>query len=172
MGLDDNFSVIKTQILAMKPTSSMGAAYHLIAEDEHQRNIAVGRKGNGADTTAFQASHMTTRTTQIQRKSSAQKTERPGEKTAHCTFCGKDGHIAEGCFKKIVYPDWWPGKGKRESSKPRAAMAETNHVPGLTNEQYEAFLKLFGKQNDQKRDADVPIANMAGLEHGELDWNK
>ncbi|XP_024982943.1 uncharacterized protein LOC112519181 [Cynara cardunculus var. scolymus] len=34
MGLDSEFSVIRTQILAMKPTPSLGMAYHLVDEDE------------------------------------------------------------------------------------------------------------------------------------------
>nr|GEU66079.1 retrovirus-related Pol polyprotein from transposon TNT 1-94 [Tanacetum cinerariifolium] len=46
MGLDDQFSVIKTQILAMKPTPDLSAAYHLVAEDEQQHTIASSK---GAD---------------------------------------------------------------------------------------------------------------------------
>ncbi|KAI3717785.1 hypothetical protein L1987_69614 [Smallanthus sonchifolius] len=41
MGLDYEFSVIKTQILALKPTPNLGSAYHLVAEDERQRLITT-----------------------------------------------------------------------------------------------------------------------------------
>ena len=34
MGLDEDFAVIRTQVLAMKPTPSIGTVYHLLAEDE------------------------------------------------------------------------------------------------------------------------------------------
>lgn len=34
MGLDDDFSIIRTEITAMKPAPSLGAIYHLVAEDE------------------------------------------------------------------------------------------------------------------------------------------
>lgn len=34
MGLDSDFNVIKTQILATKPTPNLGTAYHLVAKDE------------------------------------------------------------------------------------------------------------------------------------------
>nr|GEZ39143.1 hypothetical protein [Tanacetum cinerariifolium] len=37
MGLDTEFTVIRTQILATKPTPSLGTAYHMVAEDERQR---------------------------------------------------------------------------------------------------------------------------------------
>ncbi|XP_023769810.1 uncharacterized protein LOC111918368 [Lactuca sativa] len=34
IGLDDEFSVIRTQVLAMKPTRSLATTYQLVAEDE------------------------------------------------------------------------------------------------------------------------------------------
>lgn len=44
MGLDSQFSVIKTQILATKPIPSMGVVYHLVAEDERQRALSDDKK--------------------------------------------------------------------------------------------------------------------------------
>ncbi|CAM8948263.1 unnamed protein product [Rhodiola kirilowii] len=41
MGLDDVFATVKTQILSMKPTPSLGYAYHLVAEDERKRQISA-----------------------------------------------------------------------------------------------------------------------------------
>jgi len=55
MGLDGEFSIIRTQILATKPIPSLGNAYHLVAEDEQQRSIAGGKKPV-SETMAFQAS--------------------------------------------------------------------------------------------------------------------
>ncbi|GJT33906.1 putative reverse transcriptase, RNA-dependent DNA polymerase, LTR copia-type gag-polypeptide [Tanacetum coccineum] len=46
-----------------------------------------------------------------------------GEKE-HCTFCGKDGHNEDGCFRLIGYPDWWPGKGRQEKQRPRNVHVE------------------------------------------------
>ncbi|KAI3733020.1 hypothetical protein L1987_64235 [Smallanthus sonchifolius] len=36
LGLDGEFATIRTQILAMNPTPSLGTAYHLVSEDEQQ----------------------------------------------------------------------------------------------------------------------------------------
>ncbi|XP_071718277.1 uncharacterized protein [Rutidosis leptorrhynchoides] len=44
MGLDNQFSVIKTQILAMNPMPSLGNVYHLVSEDERQRIISADKK--------------------------------------------------------------------------------------------------------------------------------
>lgn len=54
MGLDPNFTIIKTQILATKPTPSLGTAYHLVAEDERQREISID-KSTPPESVAFKA---------------------------------------------------------------------------------------------------------------------
>ncbi|XP_023732405.1 uncharacterized protein LOC111880228 [Lactuca sativa] len=36
MGLDEEFSIIRTQILTMNPPPSLGSTYHLVAKDEQQ----------------------------------------------------------------------------------------------------------------------------------------
>ncbi|KAD3068887.1 hypothetical protein E3N88_36767 [Mikania micrantha] len=54
MGLDTEFTVIKTQILATKPVSSIGTSYHMVAEDERQRAISSGTR-NPTEPAAFKA---------------------------------------------------------------------------------------------------------------------
>ncbi|XP_023731706.1 uncharacterized protein LOC111879466 [Lactuca sativa] len=106
MGLDTEFSVMRTQILATKPTPSLRTAYHLVAEDEQQRNIVAGRKTTTTpDAAAFQVSQVS-RENQSHKKG-WQKTDKTSSnnKSGHCTFCGKDGHIRDGCFKLVGYPD-------------------------------------------------------------------
>ncbi|OMO87137.1 Integrase, catalytic core [Corchorus capsularis] len=53
MGLDDEFGIVKTQILSTKPTPGLGHAYHLVAEDEQQKQISANRKPI-AEAAAFQ----------------------------------------------------------------------------------------------------------------------
>lgn len=52
MGLDAEFYVIKTQILATKPISTLGNAYHLVAEDERQR-LALNDKRAQPETASY-----------------------------------------------------------------------------------------------------------------------
>nr|GEV13852.1 hypothetical protein [Tanacetum cinerariifolium] len=95
--------------------------------------------------------------------------------------CGREGYNKSGCFKIIGYPEWWQGKGKGDKSKPKAAMVEMKPcpIPGITEEQYAMFLKLFGENREEP-----VIANMArntsvndnwvvdsGSKSGELDWS-
>ncbi|KAI3681211.1 hypothetical protein L6452_35996 [Arctium lappa] len=147
MGLDENFSVIRTQILAMKPTPTLGAAYHLVAEDEQQRAITGASKRPGVEAMAFQVSKLPV-----------------NEKLEKCTFCGKYGHNKDGCFKRIGYPDWWSGKEKKEKLKPKAACVEigSRPIPGLTDEQYQLFVKHFREETKVTSNEASPVVNMAG----------
>lgn len=133
LGLDSDFAVIRTQILAMKPTPSLSNSYHMVAEDEHQRNVTTGKK-----ITIEMAALQVNRKESRPQKKSWQKNEKGGltNKTENCTHCGKGGHSREGCFERIGYPDWWPGKTKKENFKPKAAFADSvpSPVPGLSNE--------------------------------------
>ncbi|GJT03495.1 hypothetical protein Tco_0824664 [Tanacetum coccineum] len=65
-----------------------------------------------------------------------------------------DGHKREGCFKLIGYPEWWPGKkGEKTKGKATCVETETSPIPGLTNEDYQYFLKHFsGTGNSSPQD--------------------
>ncbi|GJQ91627.1 putative RNA-directed DNA polymerase [Tanacetum coccineum] len=54
MGLDAEFTVIRTQILATKPVPSLGTAYHMVAEDDRQRAVS-NENINPHESTAFKA---------------------------------------------------------------------------------------------------------------------
>ncbi|XP_023738657.1 uncharacterized protein LOC111886631 [Lactuca sativa] len=148
MGLDADFSIIRTQILAMKPTPSLTAIYHLVAEDEQQRAIFGGSKRISDEAATFQVDLAEKKVTRGQTTRATNKTlprafKQNNDKAEKCTFCGKDGHNKDGCFKKIGYPDWWPGK--KDKPKPKATCVGTgpSPIPGITNEQYDLFVKHF-----------------------------
>ncbi|XP_023757972.2 uncharacterized protein LOC111906436 [Lactuca sativa] len=145
MGLDDEFSVIRTQVLAMKPTPSLAATYHLVAEDEQQRAITGGTKRPGSEASTFQANYGETKVqrqsqwkqnTQAINKAAPKPTKTENEKKEKCSFCQREGHVKEGCFKLIGYPEWW--RGNRDKGVPKAACVKAISSPilGLTNEQY------------------------------------
>ncbi|GJT32556.1 hypothetical protein Tco_0922975 [Tanacetum coccineum] len=60
------------------------------------------------------------------------------EEKEQCTFCGKDGHNEDGCFKVIGYPDWWPGKDRQWKQRPRTVRVEGELwlTLGITEAQY------------------------------------
>ncbi|KAJ0586915.1 putative transcription factor interactor and regulator CCHC(Zn) family [Helianthus annuus] len=177
LGLDSDFSTIRTQVLAMKPTPNFREAYRLTLEDEHQRNLTSGRRNS--DPTVFQTSVQTSKENRNPQQCSAgnQGSKRPENpnKNEVCGHCGKTGHNRNGCFEVIGYPEWWPGKTKREKGKPRAGCVETEGgaggVAGLSEDQYQSLLKHFTNTKEPTNQGDyTPRANMAGLTLEEADW--
>ncbi|GJW50906.1 putative RNA-directed DNA polymerase [Tanacetum coccineum] len=92
--------------------------------------------------------------------------KRAGSKpVGNCTNCGKDGHNRDGCFELIGYPDWWPGKGKQDKAKLSAACvenAEKSPIAGLSDFQYQQFLKFFRNKEGANGEESGPKANLAG----------
>ncbi|KAJ0808457.1 putative RNA-directed DNA polymerase [Helianthus annuus] len=164
MGLDGEYSVIRTQILATKPVPSLGIAYHLVAEDEQQRTIAEGKKPTN-ETMAFQA-------TTKRSEPSNRNGQKEGKGNAHCDHCGRDGHTRDGYFKLVGYPEWWNPKNKREKTKSRAACAETEPdlIASLTKEQYEQFQKHFDAENKSAQGEPPRTVNMAGKPRHDDNW--
>nr|KAJ0213988.1 hypothetical protein LSAT_V11C400204210 [Lactuca sativa] len=72
-----------------------------------------------------------------------------------------DGHSKDGCFKKMGYRDWWPGK--KVKPKPKAACVEAGPSPisGITDELYRLFVKHF---KDESISEMGPKANLASRE--------
>lgn len=151
----------------MQSTPKLSTVYHLVVEDEQQRMITSSKKPVH-ETAAFQTSFQEKRDQQKnQHEKNRMKPEKSTPQTGPCSHCGKEGHDREGCFKRIGCPEWWPTKGKGNKLKPRAAMVETKScpIPGMTEEQYTSFLKLFGGNKEEPI-----VANMAGRISNDDDW--
>ena len=97
MGLDPEFNVIKTQILATKPIPTLGMAYHLVAEDERQRTIYVD-KGHAIETAAFKAFSKRGVASAQNRDKVPIKSGKESKEDDHCTFCGRDSQKRDVVF--------------------------------------------------------------------------
>ncbi|XP_076928722.1 uncharacterized protein LOC143592775 [Bidens hawaiensis] len=171
LGLDADFGTIRTQILAMQPIPYLNAAFHLVKDDEQQKAITGPKKAN-TEVAAFQT-HVSARRDQANKPKSKEAKSNSGELFEGCTFCGKDGHKKEGCFKRIGYPNWWPGKVKQDKQKPKATCVEKEASPisGMTPAQYQKFVEFFGnKTSMNNKEENVDEANMAGTAGKEGKW--
>lgn len=162
MGFDNDFNVIRTQILATKPVPKLGAAYHLVAEDERHQTIS-GENRSTPESAAFMAFQKREGNSGQLKERNTIRQVKEGKENEECTFCGRNEHQREGCFKLVGYPDWWPGK-KGDKAKPKAACVETKCSPitGMSDEQYQTFLKFFSGSGTNNTDEIKPEANMAG----------
>ncbi|XP_054786851.1 uncharacterized protein LOC129302557 [Prosopis cineraria] len=114
MGLDEASNTIKTQILSMKPTPRLGQAYHLVAEDEQQRQVSAMQRPV-IESAAFQV-----RTDKVPRDG---KREKP-----KCNHCQKLGHTEDRCYELIGFPEDWK-KGSRDKRERRTNWGEKKGMP-------------------------------------------
>ncbi|XP_023755323.1 uncharacterized protein LOC111903801 [Lactuca sativa] len=100
--------------------------------------------------------------TQAINKATPKPTITDNEKKEKCSFCQREGHVKEGCFKLIGYPEWW--RGNRDKGVPKAACVEAipSPISGLTDEQYQLFVKHFKESGSITKTESQPRANMAG----------
>ncbi|KAM0042872.1 hypothetical protein Hdeb2414_s0010g00334841 [Helianthus debilis subsp. tardiflorus] len=159
-------------ILANKPTPGLGTAYHLVAEDERQKHITEDKRPavEAATFKAFVSQNQDSPNSSHQKSKGCSKPTKQ-EEVQHCTHCDRDGHSREGCFKRIGYPDWWPGKAKGDKSRPKVSCVEgSSSPPGFTTEQYNAFLKQFKEKADIGDEGNKRVANMTGRFNDGDDW--
>ncbi|KAI3723909.1 hypothetical protein L2E82_35671 [Cichorium intybus] len=165
MGLNEEYGAVKTQILSTSPLPSLGIAYHLVSQDEKQRQIGTVRN-SGNNVAAFQTSGRFS--PKSSGKTSSQTTNK--KKNEVCTHCQKTGHTIEGCFELIGYPEWWiPRTNKTQNNKskttPRAAatVSDDVHIPNITKDEYDKLMKMLrASQPGENTKKSNPTANMTG----------
>ena len=101
MGLNDNFEIVRSQILMSNPFPSMSKVYSLVLQEESHKNIGHGGSGSSqSDTMAMYANS---------KGNSKWNGKREGP---FCTHYNMPGHTIEKCYKLHGYPPGYKPKGK------------------------------------------------------------
>ncbi|CAL1354157.1 unnamed protein product [Linum trigynum] len=174
IGLDESFSVVRTQLLSMKPTPSLGAAYQMAANDEQQRNLSQDTRPS-MDAAAFQG-----------KSDNLPSEPRTPEGRPWCTHCEKPGHFKATCYELIGYPQRSGNSqgtksgdksrrrhGKQSRSEAKAAAVESDDssaVPGLSAAQLAQLRAFLGMDSKVTPSAGMAV-NMSGLGYKEDDWH-
>lgn len=103
MGLNDQYSPIRTQILLMNPLPSISKVFALVIQDERQRNAGLIPCDPipQPDPVALAAANSSKRvsTNNSRRKENTRDDQRP-----ICSHCNIRGHIVDRCYKIHGYP--------------------------------------------------------------------
>ncbi|MCI24185.1 retrovirus-related Pol polyprotein from transposon TNT 1-94, partial [Trifolium medium] len=96
-GLNENFSMVKSQILLIDPLPPLNKFFSMVLQHERQGNFASNDESkalvNAADSRKPYSKNF---------KASSQNST--GKSNKQCTYCDKSGHTVDGCFKKHGYP--------------------------------------------------------------------
>ncbi|CAL1389558.1 unnamed protein product [Linum trigynum] len=177
MGLDDAFSTVKSQILAMKPVPSLGEAYQLVINDEQQRQITHNRRPK-SEAAVFQARGERRSDRLVAQHDGDRDRDRDADGKPKCSHCQRVGHFKETCYRLIGYPSKnGESKGdpprrrndKGAKSGPQAAQvdAASSPLPGLSASQFAQLKALLGGDLHQESMTNLdPVSNMAGTFSG------
>ncbi|XP_070049709.1 uncharacterized protein [Nicotiana tomentosiformis] len=129
MGLNDSYSQARSQILMMKPLSSVNQAYAILMSDESQRAVAASAGILGSSPTV-NATHSYDSTALYSAKPSFNPKFRKNYNIQY-EFYKMKGHSKENCYKIIGYPSDHKFK-KKEGAGVYNAIVE----PGYTMPMY------------------------------------
>ncbi|GAU22432.1 hypothetical protein TSUD_123190 [Trifolium subterraneum] len=118
-GLNENFSVVKSQILLMDPLPPMNKVFSLVLQHERQGKFSPSDDSN------------------VLLNATKSKGSFPSKTTRVCILCGKDNHIVENCFKKYGTPPHF-----RKNSQ-----ADSAEIEGGNDEQSTAANSNFNTQD-------------------------
>jgi len=95
-GLNDQFSIVKTQVLLLDPLPSLNKLYSILIQEESNNsspssisifedNASEARKPQGCGKGSYSNSHKPSR---------------------YCTFCYRNNHTIDFCYQKHVHPSF------------------------------------------------------------------
>ncbi|XP_050136318.1 uncharacterized protein LOC126612060 [Malus sylvestris] len=173
MGLDDSYSAIRGQILLIQPLPSIRSVYSMLTQEEKQRGMAVGPG-------LVEPAAMVVQTNRGNNGNHG-KGRSSERKPLHCSYCDKDHHVIETCWKLHGYPPGHrlhgksnssSGSGGRSTAAPSGKPAVNNvaspaapSMPNLTTDQFQQLLSMMS----QKMGLDSK-ANLAGPGDEDDDW--
>lgn len=85
-GLNDNFAMVRSQILLMNPLPSITTAFSMVIEHERQNGLCPAPDETSPQINAVEG----------KRPFNRGKPSGP----RHCTFCNRQGHTVDTCYKK------------------------------------------------------------------------
>ncbi|XP_022635066.1 uncharacterized protein LOC111241415 [Vigna radiata var. radiata] len=105
-GLDDRFSVVRSQVLLMEPLSSLNRIFSMVIQHERQQPDVVfsTNEPNSFANAAMDRSRNTTNKANSSKK---------------CSYCHRPGHTMDVCYSKHGYPPGHPRYPGRPKFNPR-----------------------------------------------------
>ncbi|XP_021836433.1 uncharacterized protein [Spinacia oleracea] len=126
MVLNEGFENIRGSILAMEPLPPVNRAFHLVQQQDKQKEITRNMNTNN---------EMSAMNVKKQFVNTWQKRESKEEKMRKkCDHFSMKGHTKEECFQLMGYPDWFknPPKGKTTQRTAANVNKQTTEYAGET----------------------------------------
>ncbi|MCH84099.1 integrase catalytic region, partial [Trifolium medium] len=146
-GLNDQFSVVKTQVLLMDPLPPLNKVYSLVVQEENNHPPVAIVEDSTSLINAAQRS--------LNRGKSAYNGGGKNN-SKYCTFCHRNNHVVEFCYAKHGYPNQVKNsatvnasthEGGDHSNGNTAVDNSQSTNPVITQEQYSNLMALLQQLN-------------------------
>ncbi|KAL1192575.1 hypothetical protein V5N11_020678 [Cardamine amara subsp. amara] len=137
MGLDETvFGSVKSTLLSRVPLPTLDEAYNAVSQDEESKATSrIFEERTEGVSFAIQSQFRNKNNGEARNKSAG---------SVVCATCGRTGHVADQCFRKIGYPAWW-------GERPRSKIGEISTQGTSSNGS--------GSRNNQQGRANNVVAN-------------
>jgi hypothetical protein len=149
-GLNDTFDMVRSQILLMEPLPPINKVFSMVMQ--HERQFASSQSVLELDEGKALVNASDARRSYGAGRGKAGSNNKNNKKSnRYCTFCGKDNHIVDNCYRKHGFP---PNYGRNASVNNTAAEEQDNDDAksykgtgndsySFTKDQYERLINLL-----------------------------
>ncbi|RVW29060.1 Retrovirus-related Pol polyprotein from transposon RE2 [Vitis vinifera] len=115
MGLNESYNAIRGQILLMNPLPDVAKAYSSIVQEEKQRSLGATREMTENSAMVIRRAEPMALVVRHGQGSSS-RSNPSNRKPLHCSYCDRDHHVRETCWKLNGYPPEHPKHASNRSN--------------------------------------------------------
>lgn len=167
--LNDNFGVVKTQVLLLDPLPPLKKVYSLVVQEESNNSLPISVSASDDSNIQLNASEV--KKSQGRGKGSFVHSQKP---TRYCTFCHKTNHTVDFCYQKHGHPSF-PKQQSRVNAATHEILDEngaldyglggsTGSDTCLSPEQYTQLVSLL-QQASLVSSSSLPFTSNATTNH-------
>ncbi|RVW33420.1 Retrovirus-related Pol polyprotein from transposon RE1 [Vitis vinifera] len=158
MGLNESYNAIRGQILLMNPLPDVAKAYSSIVQEDKQRSLGATRETTENSAMVVQRAEPMALVVRHGQGSSS-RSNPSNRKPLHCSYCDRDHHVRETCWKLNGYPPEHPKHASNRSNHGSTHFKRNNSHQSSANNVKERLVM----QEVPSMTNDSLIANPANL---------
>jgi hypothetical protein len=171
-GLNDQFSVVKTQVLLMEPLPPINKVYSLVIQEESNHKSSALIDDSSA---LINAAHRS----DYKGKGVANGSTSKGS-NRQCTFCHRSGHTVEFCYQKHGHPSFNKTKSSANAASTEVVEASSSSsnteggssssaISSISQEQFAQLMTLLQQVNlapSSQASTSSPTTNQISMTQG------
>ncbi|KAL6328824.1 hypothetical protein AAG906_003841 [Vitis piasezkii] len=147
MGLNESYNAIRGQILLMNPLPDVAKAYSSIVQEEKQRSLGATRETTENSAMVVQRAEPMALAVRHGQGSSS-RSNPSNRKPLHCSYCDRDHHVRETCWKLNGYPPEHPKHASNRSNHGSTHFKRNNsHQSSANNVKERPECEVKGQHN-------------------------